>query len=47
MKTIFEQMRAQQPQFFSSADISIGTGPMQAMADIITAIESVIAMSAY
>ncbi|MGB4062997.1 MAG: hypothetical protein WBK19_04150 [Azonexus sp.] len=47
MKTIFEQMRAQQPQFFSSADITIATGPMQAMADIITAIESVIAMPAY
>ena len=47
MKTIFEQMRAQQPQFFSSADITIAAGPMQAMADIITAIESVIAMPAY
>jgi len=47
MKTIFEQMRAQQPQFFSSADITIAAGPMQAMAGIITAIESVIAMPAY
>jgi len=47
MKTIFEQMRAQQPQFFSSADIAITAGPMQAMAGIITAIESVIAMPAY
>ncbi len=47
MKTIFEQMRAQQPQFFSGADITIAAGSMQAMADIITAIESVIAMPAY
>jgi hypothetical protein len=47
MKTIFEQMRAQQPQFFSSAGVTIAAGPMQAMAEIITAIESVIAMPAY
>ncbi len=47
MKTIFEQMRTQQPQFFSGADITIAAGSMQAMADIITAIESVIAMPAY
>lgn len=47
MKTIFEQMRAQQPQFFSSADITIDAGPMQAMAGIITAIESVIELPAY
>jgi len=47
MKTIFEQMRAQQPQFFSSADITIAAAQMQAMADIISAIESVIAMPAY
>ena len=47
MKTIFEQMRAQQPQFFSGADITIAAGSMQAMAGIITAIESVIAMPAY
>ena len=40
-------MRAQQPQFFSSADITIAAGQMQAMADIINAIESVIAMPAY
>ena len=38
MKTIFEQMRTQQPQFFSGADITIAAGSMQAMADIITAI---------
>ncbi|MBS1131968.1 MAG: hypothetical protein H6R16_2970, partial [Proteobacteria bacterium] len=47
MKTIFEKMRAQQPQFFSSADITIDAGPMQAMAGIITAIESVIELPAY
>ena len=40
-------MRAQQPQFFSSADITIAAGQMQAMADIIVAIEAVIAMPAY
>lgn len=47
MKTTFDQTRAQQPQFFSSATITIDSGTMQAMADIVGAIESVIALPAY
>ncbi|MBP5986841.1 MAG: hypothetical protein KA538_06610 [Azonexus sp.] len=47
MKTTFDQLRAQQPQFFSSATITIDGKTMQAMADLIAAIESVIALPAY
>jgi hypothetical protein len=47
MKTTFDQTRAQQPQFFSSATITIDSRMMQAMADLVTAIESVIALPAY
>jgi hypothetical protein len=47
MKTTFDQTRAQQPQFFSSATITIDRRTMQAMADLVTAIESVIALPAY
>ncbi|MBS1145015.1 MAG: hypothetical protein H6R14_2421 [Proteobacteria bacterium] len=47
MISAFDSVSVIQPQFFSSADITIGAVPMQAMAGIITAIESVIAMPAY
>ena len=47
MKTTFDQIRAQQPQFFSAATITIGSPMMQAMADLIAAIEAVIALPAY
>jgi hypothetical protein len=47
MKTTFDQTRAQQPQFFSAATITIDSQTMQAMADIVAAIESVIALPAY
>lgn len=47
MKSTFDQLRAQQPQFFSGATITIDTAAMHGMAGIITAIESVIAMPAY
>jgi hypothetical protein len=47
MKTIFDQLRIQQPQFFSGTAVTIDRHAMQAMADIITAIESVIALPAY
>jgi len=47
MKSTFHKLRVQQPQFFSSAAITIDTAAMQGMADIISAIESVIAMPAY
>ena len=46
MKNTFEQLRTQQPQFFSGATITIESAAMQGMAGIITAIESVIAMPA-
>ena len=47
MKTTFDQLRAEQPQFFSSATITIDGSTMQAMADLVAAIESVIARPAY
>jgi len=47
MKTTFDQFRAQQPQFFSAATITIGSPTMQAMAELISAIEAVIALPAY
>jgi len=47
MKTSFDQIRAQQPQFFSAATITIGSPTMQAMADLVAAIEAVIALPAY
>jgi hypothetical protein len=47
MKTTFDQLRAEQPQFFSSATITIDGSTMQAMAGLIAAIESVIARPAY
>lgn len=47
MKTTFDQTRAQQPQFFSAATITIDSQTMQAMAGIVAAIESVIALPAY
>lgn len=47
MKTTFDQTRAQQPQFFSAATITIDNTTMQAMAGIVAAIESVIALPAY
>ena len=47
MKTTFDQLRATQPQFFSAAAIAIPAATMQAMAELIAAIESVIALPAY
>ncbi|AXS80010.1 hypothetical protein [Dechloromonas sp. HYN0024] len=47
MKTTFDQLRSQQPQFFSGAAMTIEASAMQAMAGIISAIESVIALPAY
>ena len=34
MKSIFERMRARQPQFFSSADITIAAGQSSATFDV-------------
>ena len=47
MKTTFDQLRDTQPQFFSAAAIAIPAAAMQAMAELIAAIESVIALPAY
>ena len=47
MKTTFDQLQQRQPQFFSAPALTIEAGAMQAMAGIIAAIESVIAMPAY
>lgn len=47
MKTTFDQLRDTQPQFFSAAAIAIPAATMQAMAELIAAIESVIALPAY
>jgi hypothetical protein len=43
MKTTFDQLRDTQPQFFSAVAIAIPAAAMQAMAELIAAIESVIA----
>ncbi len=47
MKTTFDQLRERQPQLFSAAAITIDSRAMQAMADLIVAIESVIAQPAF
>lgn len=47
MKTTFDQLRQRQPQFFSAAAIRIPAGSLQAMRELITAIESVIALPTY
>ena len=47
MNKIFEQMRAAQPQFFSAADISIPAETAHEIAELVAAIESVIALPAY
>ena len=47
MKTTFDQLRDTQPQFFSAAALTIPAVSLQAMADLVAAIESVIALPAY
>lgn len=47
MKTTFDQLRETQPQFFSAVALTIPEATMQAMAVLIAAIESVIALPAY
>src|SRR5574343_122132 len=47
MKTTFDQLRPRQPQFFSAAAIQIPAASLQAMRELITAIESVIALPTY
>lgn len=47
MKATFDQLRAQQPQLFSAAAVAIAPRARQEMAELIAAIESVIALPAF
>ena len=47
MNKIFEQMRQAQPQFFSNAEVRISARMRDQIVELITAIESVIALPAY
>ena len=47
MQTTFDRIRLSQPQLFSAAAITISAATWQAIADLIKAIESVIALPAY
>jgi hypothetical protein len=47
MKTIFEQMRAAQPQFFSAADIVIPQATADQISQLVAAIASVMALPAF
>ncbi|MGB4911237.1 MAG: hypothetical protein WBO95_03720, partial [Candidatus Dechloromonas phosphoritropha] len=47
MKSIFDKLRAEQPQLFADAAITIDAATVNAMAEIIAAIESVVALPAW
>jgi hypothetical protein len=47
MKSIFDQLRAQQPQLFSAAAIAVDAATLEAMAEVIAAIEAVVALPAW
>lgn len=47
MKNTFDQLRERQPQLFSAAALAIDAATLQATAEVIAAIESVIALPAY
>ncbi|MDD2741143.1 MAG: hypothetical protein PHV02_02660 [Rhodocyclaceae bacterium] len=47
MNQIFEQMRQAQPQFFSAADVSVAAKTRDEISELVSTIESVIAMPAY
>ncbi|MGA7478292.1 MAG: hypothetical protein WBW07_05105 [Azonexus sp.] len=47
MKSIFDKLRAQQPQLFSAAAIAVDAATLEAMAEVITAIEAVVALPAW
>jgi len=47
MKSIFARLCTQQPQLFSTAAITIDAMALQAMAEVITAIESVVALPSW
>lgn len=47
MKTTFDQLAARQPQLFSAADLRVPAAQLEAMAEIVGAIETVIALPAF
>ncbi len=47
MKTTFDRLLERQPQLFSAADLVVPAATLQALADLIAAIESVIGLPAY
>jgi hypothetical protein len=47
MKSIFDKLRVQQPQLFSAAAIAVDAATLEAMAEVIAAIESVVALPAW
>ena len=47
MKTTFDQLAARQPQLFSAADIRVDKVQLEAMAEIVGAIEMVLALPAF
>lgn len=47
MKTTFDQLAARQPQLFSAADIRVDKAQLEAMAEIVGAIEMVLALPAF
>jgi len=47
MKTTFDQLAARQPQLFSAADIRVDKAQFEAMAEIVGAIEMVLALPAF
>ena len=46
MKSIFARLHAQQPQLFSAATISLDAATLEALAEVIAAIEAVVALPA-
>ena len=47
MKSIFDKLRAQQPQLFSAVAIAVDAATLEAMAEVIAAIEAVVALPAW
>ncbi len=47
MKTTFDQLAARQPQLFSAADIRVDKAQLEAMAELVGAIETVLALPAF
>ena len=47
MKSVFDKLRAAQPQLFSAATIALDAATVEAMAEVIDAIETVVALPAW